>query len=95
MAAPVYGEYNTTKNPMSKKGANMTGSSPMASGKNNAPATTITNNMYQTGTGKTSNISGKNSQAANNEAVNSSHHSANYRTGTDLNSSQGGAPGAG
>ena len=69
----------------------MAGSSPLASTKNTVPANTgaATANLYQTGAPV--NMSNKNS---NHDAVNSSHHSANYRTGTELNSSQGAGAGS-
>ena len=91
------GDYNTTKNPVSKKGSTIAGSSPLASTKNTAPANSsiVNANLYQTGAAgagiaATNNKSNKNSA---HDAVNSSHHSANYRTG-ELNSSQGAAAGA-
>lgn len=63
--AATYGEYNTTKNPMSsKKGtAGIAGSSPMASTNKNgvSAVTALASNMYQTGAGKASNVSAKNS----------------------------------
>ena len=66
----------------------------MGSTKNTAPANSsiVNANLYQTGAAVMTTNKNSNKNSAH-DAVNSSHHSANYRTG-ELNSSQGAGAGA-